>query len=100
MKMQRDGEKLTIFVQGRIDTTRAPEFGAEVERALDGVRELVFDCSELVYIASSGLRVLMLAIKTLRKQSGEVRIVNVNEDIYGILETTGFTGTCDVELRK
>lgn len=96
MKMQRDGEKLIIFAQGRIDTNRAPQIGDEVQQALDGVRELIFDFSQLEYISSSGLRVLMLAIKTVREQQGEASIVNVNEDIYEILEITGFIGVCDV----
>ncbi|MBE7008747.1 MAG: STAS domain-containing protein [Ruminococcaceae bacterium] len=99
MKMQRDGDKLTVFAQGRIDTNSAPEFASQVEGALDGVMDLTFDFSELEYISSSGLRVLMIAIKEMRRRRGEVRITNASEGVYDILESTGFTGACDVEMK-
>lgn len=96
MKIERDGGKTTVYTEGRIDTNSAPKFAAEMEQALPGTTELVLDCGALEYISSSGLRAIMLAVKTMQRQ-GEMRIVNVNEDIYNILETTGFTGVCEVE---
>ena len=94
--IQRDGTSLTIFAEGRIDTNAAPHFAAEMEKALPGVTDLTVDCAKLEYISSSGLRALMLAVKTMAAQ-GDMRIINMNEDIYDILEATGFTGVCDVE---
>ncbi|MBQ9459561.1 MAG: STAS domain-containing protein [Oscillospiraceae bacterium] len=99
MKMQRDGNKLTAFAAGRIDTNSAPEFASELESVLDGVMDLTLDFSELEYISSSGLRVLMIAIKEMQKRRGDIRIVNASESIFDILETTGFAGVCDVEMK-
>lgn len=93
---QREGDKVTIFPEGRIDANSAPQFAAEMESALPGARELVVDCSNLVYISSSGLRALMLGVKAMNRQ-GKMRIVNVSSGIFDIMETTGFTGICDVE---
>ena len=94
--IQREGGKVTLLTQDRIDTNRAPQFAKEMEEALQGAQQLVIDCSNLEYISSSGLRVVMLAAKTMDGRKG-LSIVNVNEAIYEILETTGFTGVCDVE---
>lgn len=94
--IKREGGKVTLFAEGRIDTVHAPEFSAEMEEAVSGAQELVLDCSKLTYISSSGLRAVMLAVKAMGRQ-GEMRIVHVNEDIYDILEATGFTGVCEVE---
>ncbi len=99
MKMQRDGDKLTVFAQGRIDTNNAPKFASEPENALDGVMDLTLDFSELKYISSSGLRVLLQAIKAMRRRRGEVRITNVSESVCDVLETTGFAAACDVERK-
>ena len=89
---------VTVYAEGRIDTNGAPAFGAAMEEALAGARELVIDCGGLEYLSSSGLRVIMLAVKTMNRQ-GETRIVNVGEPIYEILETTGFTGICDIAMK-
>lgn len=96
MTIQRNGGKVTLFADGRIDTYNAPQFAAEMEKALDGAATLTLDFSALQYISSSGLRAVMLAAKAMAKQ-GEMRIVGVSEQVYDILETTGFTGICDVK---
>ena len=55
------------------------------------------DLDRLEYISSSGLRVLMMAIKEMGRRHGVIRITNVSENVYDILESTGFTSACDVE---
>ncbi len=101
MKSQREGDKLTIFAEGRIDTIRAPQFADGIEQVLDdGVKDVTLDFSRVAYISSTGLRVLMQAVREMRKRRGEIRITNVNEDVYAVLETTGFIGACDVELKQ
>ena len=99
MTIQRDGNKTTLIAESRIDTYTAPQFASEIEKALPGTADLTLDFSALQYISSSGLRAVMLAAKVMARQ-GEMRVVGVNEDIYDILETTGFTGMMDVERAK
>ena len=98
MTILRDGGRVTLVAEGRIDTYAAPRFAAEMEKALKGAEDLTLDFDSLIYISSSGLRAVMLAVKTMAKQ-GSLRIVNVSENVYGILEATGFTGVCDVEMK-
>ena len=99
MSIQRDGGSVTVSVGARIDTYQAPQFAAEMEQAVAGATELVLDFSKLTYISSSGLRAVILAVKAMDRQ-GIMRIVNVREPIYEILETTGFTGMCEVEQTR
>ncbi len=87
---------MTVFPKGRIDANRAAQFAAEMEKALEGAAYLTLDFSALEYISSSGLRVVMLAVKAMARQ-GEMRIIGVNDTVYDILETTGFTGMTDVK---
>ena len=85
----RDGEKLTMTVEGSIDTVTAPQLEGDLRSSVNGISELEFDLAGLEYISSAGLRVLVLAVKKLGRNS--VKLVNVSDEIRGILEMTGFT---------
>ena len=98
-RVEKENGKVTFYAEGKIDTNKAPEVAEAMKDALDGATELVVDCSDLTYISSSALRVIMLAIKTMARQ-GEMSLVNVTEPIYEILETTGFTGVCEISMKE
>ena len=91
MKIEKksEGEKLEVKVIGRLDTTTAPELDEELKESLEGVTELTMDFSELEYISSAGLRVLLSAQKTMNKQ-GTMTVTGVNDFIMEIFEVTGF----------
>jgi anti-sigma B factor antagonist len=92
----QDGKKLTIALEGKLDTITAPDFEASVRESIDGVEELVFDLASLEYITSAGLRVLLSAQKTMNEQ-GAMKVVNVNEDINDVFEVTGFSDFLNIE---
>ena len=96
ISQNKEGSKLTITLEGRLDTTTAPELETELKTALDGVTELVFDIKDLAYISSAGLRVLLSAQKVMNKQ-GSMKIVNVNETVMEIFEVTGFSDILTIE---
>lgn len=85
-----EGSKLTLAVEGRLDTTTAPELENEIKSSVADVTELVLDFKELQYISSAGLRVLLSAQKIMNKQ-GSMVVTHVNEDINEIFEVTGFS---------
>lgn len=84
-----EGKKLTILLEGRLDTTTSPALEAELKDALTGITELVFDFEKLEYISSAGLRILLANQKIMNKQ-GSMVIKNVNEVIAEVFEVTGF----------
>ncbi len=96
IKTHKDSTKLTVNVEGRIDTATAPEFEQKTKAELDGVTELVLDFSELNYISSAGLRVLLSLQKTMNKQ-GSMKLIGVNETVRDIFEVTGFSDILTVE---
>ena len=94
-----DGNVIICF-DGHLDTATSAEANAKISRGLDKMDTIVTltcDASRLEYISSSGLRVLMMAIKEMGRRHGAIRITNVSENVYDILESTGFTGASDVE---
>lgn len=90
-----DGSKLNVALEGRLDTSSAPQLEAEM-KALDGVTELVIDMAGLEYLSSAGLRVLLAAQKTMNKQ-GSMVLHNVNETIMEVFEITGFVDILTIE---
>ena len=91
-----EGSKLTVALDGLLDTVTAPDLEKELKASLDGVTALTFDFENLEYISSAGLRVLLLAQKTMNQQ-GTMKIRNVREVIMEIFEVTGFTDILTIE---
>ena len=85
-----EGSKLTLVLEGRLDTTTAPELEAVVKSDLAGMTEVVMDFEKLDYLSSAGLRVILAAQKTMNKQ-GSMVICHVNETIMEVFEVTGFS---------
>ena len=92
----RDGEKLTVALEGRLDTTTAPQLEGELRTAIEGIKELEFDLAKLDYISSAGLRVLLTAQKAMNRQ-GSLVVRNANEDIMEIFDVTGFSDILNIE---
>ena len=92
----QNGDSLTIALDGRLDTTTAPQLDAEVSSGLEGVKTFVIDMEKLVYVSSAGLRVLLKAQKIMNKQ-GSMVIKNVSDEIKEIFEVTGFDELLTIE---
>ena len=92
----KNGAKLTIAVEGRLDTTTSPALENEIKSRLEGITELVFDFEKLEYISSSGLRVLLAAQKEMNK-CGNMKVIHPNEIVLEIFDVTGFADILDIE---
>ena len=91
-----DNKTLNIALEGRLDTTTAPQLEAELKSELPNVKLLVMDFEKLEYISSAGLRVLLSAQKIMNKQ-GEMKIIHVSDVINEIFEVTGFSDIMNIE---
>lgn len=92
-----NGKELTIALEGRLDTTSAPELEKELGVKLDGVESLILEFKDLRYLSSAGLRVLLAAQKKMNAQKGSMVIKHVNEMIMEVFEVTGFLDILTVE---
>lgn len=96
INQEKNGEALMIKLSGRLDTMTAPELEAELKSCLAGITKLTFDFSELEYISSAGLRVLLSTQKTMNKQ-GSMVIKAANENVNEVFEVTGFSDILTLE---
>ena len=93
---QKNDKALTVFVEGRLDTTTSPELEKVLDANLEGINDLTFDFASLEYISSSGLRVLLKAQKRMNRE-GSMKIVHVNELINEVFDVTGFSDILTIE---
>ena len=91
-----DGEKLTLAITGRLDTNSSPKLEAELRQSVDGVTELFFDFSEVEYISSAGLRVLLAAQKVMNRQ-GSMKLIGVSDEVMEVFEITGFADMLTIQ---
>ena len=85
--VKTQGKKMEVALEGRMDSATAPGFEKEIFQKLDGVTELVLDFTDLAYLSSAGLRVLLSCQKKM----------HVNEIIMEVFEATGFDSILTVE---
>ena len=86
---KQSGNDLNIALIGRLDAATAPALEKELNASLSDIKNLTLDFRDLEYIASAGLRVLLVAQKCMNKQ-GAMIIKNVSEDVKEVLDMTGF----------
>ena len=94
----KENGKTVVKTGARIDTLNAAQFENDLQPAMEQGVNLEIDCSELTYMASSGLRILQSTMRTVvRSLGGQMKLTHVNDDIYDILKMTGFTRHLTVE---
>ncbi|MBO6116202.1 MAG: STAS domain-containing protein [Ruminococcus sp.] len=96
INQNKNGSKLVLAVEGRLDTTTAPQLESEIKSSISGITELEFDFSKLDYISSAGLRVLLSAQKIMNKQ-GSMVIHGASENLMEIFDVTGFIDILTIE---
>lgn len=92
----KENNKLTVALEGRLDTTTAPELETALQAVDEGITELILDFNGLAYVSSAGLRILLTTQKKMNKQ-GKMIIRNVCDDIKEIFEITGFLDILTLE---
>ncbi len=94
MRTAWEDDVLNVALEGRVDSHNVGQVGSEIMGALDkvGAQKVVIDASDLDYISSAGLRIVIRLFKRLESLS----IVNVSPEVYDVFEMTGLTRMVDV----
>ena len=88
--INRDGDRLDVRVSGRLDINTSPELEEALMGQLEGITLLTIDFTELSYISSMGLRLLLALQKRMDKQ-GALTITGIRGQVAVIFEETGFS---------
>ena len=95
---QKQGNRLTVKPEGRLDTVTSPELEKELQQYLDGVQEITMDFEKVEYISSGGLRLLLATQQQMEDRGGSMRLIHVNALVLDIFDLVGFMDVVTVEL--
>lgn len=98
MQVQKtiENDVAILNINGRIVSTTAPVLEKAIEDVLKTENKLILDFSEVDFMASSGIRVLLIAYKRLKIQDGLLILRNVNPAVMNVLEVTGLKDFLDI----
>ena len=85
-----DGETIVLVPNDKISSNSAIELEKEVVQALDEYKEVIIDFTNIPYMSSAGLRVLLLGQKKAKANNASLKLKNVPDLINDVLEATGF----------
>lgn len=90
--IQQVNGELVALLEGRLDTAASAQTEKELQPLCDcqGMN-IVFDCTKLEYISSSGLRIFLSILKTAKSKGSRVIITGMSADINKVFAMTGFT---------
>ena len=89
-----NGENFIVNINGRLDTTTAPQLEKFINENIFKMSTLTLDCAGLEYVSSAGLRVLLSAQKRLKDG---MKLKNVCELVMEVFEMTGFADILVIE---
>ena len=88
--IEKQADKLVVRPSGRLDTAKTPLLDREIHPHLDGIRIIVMDFSQVEYITSSCLRLLLWLEQEMEDRGGEVQLIHAGEPVLKILDLSGF----------
>lgn len=89
---------LVVAISGRVDTVTAEDFQAQAEKIMDANKaDVVFDCKDLSYVSSSGLRALLILARKGRAAGATITLKGLSESVLEVLEVSGFDSFFEIE---
>ncbi len=86
-----DGQIMLVEIGGYIDQANVHHLQKVIDNSLESkVYKLIFDLKDLVYMSSAGWGVLIGEIKNFRENGGDIKLVNMNPEIYEVYQMLEF----------
>lgn len=97
ISVTQNGTETTISLEGRLDTSTAPELEERLGTLPEDATALHFDFEKLRYVSSAGLRVLLMSQKKMNAAGGKMVVHKPNELIMEVFDATGFSDILTIE---
>ncbi len=87
----KTSDEITVIeIVGELDTSTAHNVQNQILPMAERSRKILLDMTEVTYMSSAGLRILLLLYRTIQEKHGEIVIVGLSEEIRDIMSITGF----------
>jgi anti-anti-sigma factor len=91
INFESEGDIAILSLNGRLDTMHFPLVDKELTSQIENnQKQIILDCRDLDYVSSSGLRVLLKALKQMETANGRLTICNLQPQITQIFKISGF----------
>lgn len=102
MNIKTKGEVLTVYLSGEIDHHSAKGMREEIDKAIEyGMPSLlILDFSDVTFMDSSGIGLVMGRYRMLQKTGSTLNLVNLPENIYKIMKLAGIERLASLEKRS
>lgn len=95
--LKKDGEKSIASIKGKLDTLTTPEFKKALLRLIDnGERKIILDFSELDFISTDGLSGILVLVRRMKVEKGELSVVVLKGQVKKVLDISGFSSCIPV----
>ncbi len=91
LDFEQQGNRMCLAMAGRLDAATSPEVETQIVAALDRSGAWLVDLSEVVYISSAGLRVLLLLAKRLQGKNGKLALCGLSDGVREVFDISGFS---------
>lgn len=98
VEITQTDNQVTLTLEGRLDTVTSSEFEKKLTPYLSmQAIELIMDCSAMEYISSAGLRVVLMAHKSITAKGGRFIVHNLSKEVRSVFDMTGFSRILTIE---
>ena len=97
IKKELTGDSITIALEGILDSQTSPDLDKALEADISTFKEIIFDFTDLEYLTSAGLRIILKAAQIMENADGHMIIRHVPGDIMDIFNATGFAALLNIE---
>lgn len=88
--VEQEGDIYIIILEGRLDAATTPVVEKKLAALLDIAKKIVVDLTDIVYLSSAGMRLLISMTKKLHGKGGEVCFFGMSDDVLEIIKMAGF----------
>ena len=90
--INNEGEKTFVTLDGRIDTTNADQFQADIQPLMASEKpDITIDCTKMTYTSSQGLRLFLMLQKSVLARGGKMVLTGMNPQVKEVFDITGFS---------
>ena len=89
LESKREGNELTIKLNGEINTGTAPQLKELLDAELTDAEVLTLDFEKCDFVSSAGLRILLATYKTLKARKAQMKLINIGPTFSEVLNITG-----------
>ncbi len=94
--LRTEGAIAVALLTGAIDGKSAPQVQIELSPTIESFEKIILDLSEVSYLSSAGLRLLLLLHRQATAKEGKITLIGLSEEIADTMSMTGFSNFFDI----